>query len=265
MASQKATYIGVDNIMRGFDRLNAQTPYWSIWQGRNIFHQYYTDDKEAGKVEFQSIIDELDEAEYIDPITVKFHPVLSGNFITDRTPVIGTMICRVYTANGELSGISYVTADKYQYANARNTQLLDGIKAMIEPLQKEIDELKAGQTGESVSGLERYLNHPAAQQIIGYLMPVVTPHISAILGAVLPGGNAHAHAHVPAINGVSEKTDNGGVPQVELSEADEDKLWLALDRLALKMELIPDIERLANLADSQPQMFNMLLQQLRSL
>jgi len=264
MSSQKATYIGVDNIMRGFDRLNAQTPYWSIWQGRNIFHQYYTDDRETGKVEFNAIIDELDEAEYIDPIIVKFHPTLSGGFITDRTPVIGTMICRIYTANGQLSGISEITADKFQYANARNNQLLEGIKGMLAPLQAQIDELKAGNVEEGITGLERYLNHPAAQQIIGHLMPVITPHINSILGAILPGQKPNGQFHTPAINGVGDQPDSGA-PQVDLSEADEERLWSAIDRLALKMELVPDIERLANLADTQPQMFNMLLQQLRSM
>lgn len=264
--AQKPTYLGADNIIEAYDFFTEGAPYWSIWQGRSILGQSFTDDSAAAKKRFVDLIEAADESGNSDLLVIKFHPVLTNGYVTEKTPVVGTMIARVYTADGGLiNGQGDPRVNNY-YVN-KDRAMIEQIKALIDPLTLKIKELEDNQTKEPATGIAGLLEHPLAGQFMQHLMPAIAPAIGKLLGSIIPGSADHGHVPNLAINGIDEPGQNSNpeIPQLELSEADSETVWSALDQLAVMgLDPLSDLPKMAAYAQKNKAMFDMLLSTIRS-
>lgn len=96
MAVQKAMYTGVESIMSAFDALCNDVPYYSVWYSQIVIGFSFNDtDLEKGKDKLREVLQAAEQNGHNDIIIIKFHPDQEKKFITNKTPVTGTMYVRV--------------------------------------------------------------------------------------------------------------------------------------------------------------------------
>lgn len=256
MAINKAMYNGVDAIMSAYDR-NAQTPYYSVWAGKDMIFSYNEDDIEQGRIHLMENLIACEQNEHSDILKIKFHPKKEKLFITDRTPAIATLFVRVTDPNYLKNQIQpYQPQNNYGMQNIleKQIELMNGINnrlALLEEAQQDVEdeeeeEDKLGQIGA-------LLNNPAIQTILGMLIPAVVPMFKA------PVANTSI-AGIPEdkIDFVEDLDLQVDVKQIE--NLITDKLVNALIRLNKHTDNLEEsLEKLADMADENPAKYKMLI------
>jgi len=261
MAINKAMYNGVNAIMDAYDR-NAQTPYYSVWAGKDMIFSYNEDDQEAGRIHLLENLIACEQNEHSDILKIKFHPKKEKTFITDRTPAIATLFVRVCDPNYLKGQIQpYNPAPNYGLQNIleKQTEILSGLSNRLSALEEvqmqaeeEADDVEEEDTLGKVGAI---LNHPAIQTILGILIPQIMP-------AMQPKPQ-------PIVAGVQEdellQTQNDfDIEAVDHAEINYGLIDEALERLSKHTPtLAEDLTALADMADNNPGQFKMLLAMLK--
>jgi len=262
---QRATYTGVDGIMDAFDVLSKDKPYYSVWlNNKDISFQWNDDDYDAGR---QFLLDNLTAAEQAGHnaiLTIKFHPQAVDGYITNKSPVIGSMHVRVcpfeqrnYGYPAQVAGnlpIPYEfqkTIEEIAKIPAALNESVKQLNDRITALEDQEDEEDQPDMIDKITGLLQN------ETVMGMIAGV----IGKLFGGILPP------AQQPAINGVKQPVTEtaGGTPNECLSDQDYlIRLNQVLGKLATKVELVSDLEALYNYSVAEPGSFKMMLKLLRS-
>lgn len=246
MAINKAMYNGVQQIMDAYDR-NAETPFYSVWAGRDMIFSFNEDDSEKGRNHLLENLVACEQNEHTDILKIKFHPKKEKYFITDKTPAIATLFVRVCEVNPN-RGQYQIMPQSYQQNPqiiellTKQNEMLSGFHnrlALIEGTEEEDYESET-ETEAIIGKIEGILNHPVINLLIG----VLTPKISNLMQP--------AKQKVTSLAGVNE--DIG---------SETDKLEKALIRLSNHIEDLPTtMTKLADYADKNKPQFDILLKML---
>jgi len=263
MAINKAMYNGVNAIMDAYDR-NAQTPYYSVWAGKDMIFSYNEDDMEQGRVHLMENLIACEQNEHSDILKIKFHPKKEKLFITDRTPAIATLFVRVTDPNYLKGQVQQYQPSQNQYAIntliEKQLELMQGMNnrlALLEEAQQDTEDYEEEATEDDVLGkIGALLSNPMVNQLLGLLVPTLA-------GKLMQAA--------PAINGVPEETliedkidfvedlDNeDAVKQIENLITDD----LVNSLLRLKkhdQNIAQSLAKLADMADENPGKFKMLI------
>lgn len=246
MAINKAMYNGVQSIMDAYDR-NSETPYYSVWAGRDMVFSYNDDDIEKGRNHLLENLIACEQNEHTDILKIKFHPKKEKTFITDRTPAIATLFVRVCDVNQNRGQIMPMQQNYNQNPQLiqmleKQNELISGINNRLALIEEEPEpEDNESETEAVIGRIETLLNHPVLNLVLG----LVAPKISEFMK---PQNNM-----VTALAGV-ENIEN---------KSDENLLIEALDLLSKKVENLPlTLHKLAMYAEKNNSQFNMLLSML---
>jgi hypothetical protein len=263
MAINKAMYNGVNAIMDAYDR-NAQTPYYSVWAGKDMIFSYNEDDQEAGRVHLLENLIACEQNEHSDILKIKFHPKKEKSFITDKSPAISTLFVRVCDPNYMKSQVQpYNPQPNYglQSLLERQTEILSGLSnrmSALEEAQIQEEEEYEDSEDDTLGKVGVILNHPAIQTILGILLPQVMPILKPQPQPRVAGVEQEE---------VLEGEEVGDAFEVEAVDQPEDYLMaidIALQRLEKHTSnLAGDLTALADMADSNPAQFKMLLGMLK--
>ena len=246
MAINKAMYNGVQSIMDAYDR-NSETPYYSVWAGRDMVFSYNDDDIEKGRNHLLENLIACEQNEHTDILKIKFHPKKEKTFITDRTPAIATLFVRVCDVNQNRGQIMPMQQNYNQNPQLiqmleKQNELISGINNRLALIEEEPEpEDNESETEAVIGRIETLLNHPVLNLVLG----LVAPKISEFMK---PQNNM-----VTALAGV-ENIEN---------KSDENLLIEALDLLSKKVENLPlTLHKLAIYAEKNNSQFNMLVSML---
>ena len=246
MAINKAMYNGVQSIMDAYDR-NSETPYYSVWAGRDMVFSYNDDDIEKGRNHLLENLIACEQNEHTDILKIKFHPKKEKTFITDRTPAIATLFVRVCDVNQNRGQIMPMQQNYNQNPQLiqmleKQNELISGINNRLALIEEEPEpEDNESETEAVIGRIETLLNHPVLNLVLG----LVAPKISEFMK---PQNNM-----VTALAGV-ENIEN---------KSDENLLIEALDLLSKKVENLPlTLHKLAMYAEKNNSQFNMLVSML---
>jgi hypothetical protein len=263
MGINKAMYNGVNAIMDAYDR-NAQTPYYSVWAGKDMIFSYNEDDQEQGRVHLMENLIACEQNEHSDILKIKFHPKKEKTFITDKTPAIATLFVRVCDPNylkGQVQPYNAQPNYGLQSLLERQTEILSGLSnrmSALEEAQIQEEEEYEEEEEDTLGKVGTILNHPAIQTILGILMPQVLPVLKA------------QPAPQPTVAGVQDDLtvideEVGDTFDVEaVGEINYNLIDEALERLSKHTPtLAKDLNALADMADNNPMQFKMLLGMLK--
>lgn len=266
MAVSRAFYTGTEMIMQAFD--NMDNPYYSVWSGRDLLFQNNDSDVSKGRNLLMEMLTAAEQNNNTDLLSIKFHPKQEGKYITDKTPVVGTLVVRVVALPGMNAGVSGVNeSGNIPYPIWKTITGLAELPTQIQTSLAGFDErLKA---------LEQQQDEPQdAPDMIGRIAglmenPVIMGLITKILPAIFPAAMPQPNMQVAGVNSFAavenESVSSDQTEQLPaISEADYIKLDNALARLIPHCNVADDLSLLADLAEQNPIMFKMLLTQLRS-
>jgi hypothetical protein len=265
MATSRAMYTGSEAIMNAFDTMN--NPIYSVWQGKDILFQNNDADMQKARNFLMDMIAAAEQSGNTDILAIKFHPVKEGKFITDKTPIVSTLFVRIVELpSAAVSGVNQ--NGNIPYPLWKTLEGLAGLPAQI--------NTSLGAIEERLTALEQVEDEPGpTESMLGRISglmenPVIMGLISKILPAILPGV-AMPQPSVPMqVSGVNESmaepnTIASAEDLPQISQADYIKLDNALARLIPHCNVAEDLSLLADLAEQKPEIFKMMLSQLRTL
>lgn len=267
MAINKAMYTGVNQIMDAFDR-NSQTPYYSVWAGKDMIFSWNDDDAEQGRVYLMENLIASEQNEHSDILKIKFHPKKEKTFITDKTPSIATLFVRVCDPNYFKNQVQpYQAQPNYGMQNLmeRQLEMLNGINSRLTALEEVQEEVEEEEDSEDdvLGKIGTIINHPAVQTLIAALLPNV-------LTAMKPQQTQAVAGIEPEVEEM-EAYDPEVIGEIDYSEEKQNyhahsiqQINLALERLSKHTDtLAADLTALADMAEANPTQFKMLLGMLR--
>lgn len=251
MAINKAMYNGVQDIMNAYDR-NAETPYYSVWAGRDMVFSYNEDDAEKGRNHLLENLIACEQNDHTDILKIKFHPKKETKFITDKSPSIATLFVRVCDVNnnrGQLMQMQPNYSQNNQIATLleKQNEIISGLHnrlSLLETTENDLDEDFDDETEmETTLGkINGILNHPVTNMVLGLLIPALPKLMQQPTNAV---------------------TSLAGVENKENEDQQTNDIETALIRLNDHVEdLAETLTKLANYADKNTAQFNMLLKML---
>jgi len=250
----KAMFTGTESIIQAFD--NMDNPFFSVWINKDILFQNNDGDKDKAKSTLLDMLTAAEQNGNSEILTIKFHPGKEGKYITDKTPVVGTLFVRVVPINGSMamSGIESGN-DRLPYPIYKATMAMQAMAEQLPVTMAGIQDRLTKLEESSISGDDDQDD----DQINRILKLANHPVVMALLSKFIPGMGAAAMA----VSGIT--TDQAPPPsQNAISEADYVRLDAALGRLMKHCNLVDDLTLLADLAETSPDMFKLLLSNLRS-
>jgi hypothetical protein len=261
MALQRATYTGVSDIMGAYDSFNEGGEYnYSVWLSKeDIAFQSIEKDADKARELLKNCLTALEQAGNDDLFFIKFHPKDvkgASPFIDRKTLCIGTVPVRVCSI-GEGRESNYV--NKASIGGIPN-DLYGMLRDLPATLDAKINAALDARLGE----LETEIEVDPIEKYVGIINGIASnPQIMGVVGQILNYLKPQGMNMAPRINGTpkveEQKESNEAVQEVNLEILNE-----ALDRLSRVCRVDTDLLLLADMADSNPAMFNMLLTQLRS-
>jgi len=173
MAINKAMYNGVESIMSAFDR-NAQTPYYSVWAGKDMMFSFNDDDIEAGRLHLMENLIACEQNEHSDILKIKFHPKKEKLFISDKTPAIATLFVRVTDPNyfkGNIQPYQQPVNNQLNLILERQMEMLSGINNRLSLLEESDIQDEEEDTDDVLGKVGAILNNPVINQLLGLITP----------------------------------------------------------------------------------------------
>jgi len=255
MAINKAMYNGIQDIMNSFDR-NAETPYYSVWAGRDMIFSYNGDDLEQGRNHLLENLVACEQNEHTDILKIKFHPRKEKTFITDKTPAIATLFVRVCDINNNRGQIMPMNNN---YQNPQITTLLEKQNEIISGLhnrmsllefkddEPEYSENNTSETENLIGRIEGLLNNPIVNLLLGIFGP-------KLVDLLKPVDNTNKVTTLAGINNDQN---------IVLDKNDELLMNDSLSKLDKYVENLPLVlSKLADYAEKNNDQFNMLIKML---
>lgn len=154
MAIEKAMVTGTSGIMDWFDR-NATSPYYSVWVNRKqLLFSFNDDDMEAGRSKLENDLYAIEQNNNNDLLIIKLHPKKDkAGYITDKTPIYGSLVCRASELEKPMYGMQPMGAIGY---NSKMENVLERVletqnailtKLNAEELEEEYEEEDKGMLG----------------------------------------------------------------------------------------------------------------------
>jgi len=177
-----AKYNGIDNTVKIFLERSADSPYWALWQGKEMHDQYTGDDLDESIEQLKAQLTDIKNSGnnavlVLHPHTNKLPKgMLKYPFKDDKNfPVIYPIYFSVFEKN---QGLGYIGSMPGQtvYANFPNlddrlNRIESSINALIsketEPEPDDDEEPEDDMSG--IGQINEILNSPAVQTIIGLL------------------------------------------------------------------------------------------------
>lgn len=259
MAINKAMYTGVNAIMDAFDR-NSQTPYYSVWSGKDMIFSYNDDDAEQGRVYLMENLIASEQNEHSDILKIKFHPKKEKLFITDKTPSIATLFVRVcdpnYFKTQQIQPYNPQPNFALQNIIEKQTEVMSSISNRLALLEEaQIEEEEEADEDDTLGKIGTILNHPVVQTFIAAILPSLIPAMGKNLQPQVAGIEQQEVAEMEVY---TEPNENLG----EINEFDS--IENSLNRLSKHTNnLAEDLKALADMADNNPAQFKMFLGMLK--
>lgn len=257
MGLQKATYTGVDSIMGYYDAIMQDEGYtYSVWHSvKDIAFQYNGVDQEKGREFLCNNLMAMDQAENDNLLYLKFHPPGVKGFVDHKSKVVCMSPVRV----AELTAGTAVGAVTENGGNYRMFEAIESLKQLPGAISEKLNGFEL-----RLKAIEEYEGEPEpdkVEKVIGQITgllenPMIQGLVNGVLGQLFKMvGNA-----TPMQQQINGTTDNvaGDSPVNEAILND------ALDRLHKVCKLDTDLSLLADMAESNPAMFQMLLSNLRN-
>ena len=221
MATNKAWCTGTNALMDWFNE-NAETPYYSVWRGRNLSFSWNNDDIEAGRNKLQNDINFAEQNNVTEVLTIKLHPKKDKLFITDKSPVYASLDFRPSQLEQPVYGVgAYTGGGTNNYAMDKIMDKLNMLESRLAATEEydEVDE-------RPKSGIDAMLANPQVQEAL----------ISGLLGMV---GNM--------LNGGKPMSGVAGIGSIN-----EEAITI-LDSLMKKGVSIEHLKKLNSMTDSKLQ------------
>jgi len=241
--SERAWIVGSDGVVSWYEELaDKDAPYYSVWFGKQLRFTYDGDDIEEGAELLRKNLEMVTKQQNSSLLTIKLHKE-KNRYVNDKTP---------YNAAIEFRCIP-IEEDQVAYASLP--------RGIIGQLQQQIKDLKeeknAGPKG-IMGYLEPMLENPEVQSMLAGMAAGV---FQKVMGIFTPGGQPGA---LPASHGQAQGAAMAGVQDPNEQEADKlDGALLTLEKA--DPEIIDDLARLAKIANDKPEVFKLLLTQLRTM
>lgn len=242
MGTEKAWIIGSEGVITWYKDMAARdVPFYSVWSGRLLKFTYSGSDIEKGAEILETNLDMAEELGSSELLTIKLHPENIKGVVTDRTPYCASINFRcVEMENDRLY-------NKPQY--------MSGFKRM-DDLQDELEKLKA-ERDEKPKG------------IMGYIEPMLeNPQVQAAMGSMIMTAIARILPGVFGPMGTPAAAEPAGAAMGSIEDpapGEMEDLQVSLERLEKKdPQIVSDLARLADLAEKNPALFEMLITQLRN-
>lgn len=272
---QRATYTGKEEIMDAYRAVIKSHPdgfLYSVWVSQKEI-AFQCIDKDSAKAEqlLEGFLDSLDRAENDDLFILRFHPIDTKGFVDRSSKIVSAVPVRVCEV-GEAKAMTGTESGRYSTGSEmdyRMKKALELMEAMPGAIDKKIDDALQARIGD-VEPYEPEAVPDPVERILGYINavaanPAIMSGIGQILNFLKPG-----IVPAPRINGMSDTEkqtapgDQMEIPGTEQTGIDEVMLNDAIGRLHAHCRVDKDLSLLADLAEQNPMMFNMLLGQLRS-
>jgi hypothetical protein len=245
MAEEKAWIIGVENLITWYENMadHMGSACYSIWSGKDLRFSYDGDSVEEGADLLRTNLEMASNLKNSSLMCIRLHKEVGGKgVVTNKTD---------YSASIHFRCVHQLE-DAHAASNLNYRSALDGIRELKDQIAGLRDEKPKGWLGY----LEPMLENPETQAV---LVGTVGNIISGILGKFLPGaGQAPQPAQVPQVIAAQ--------PAMMAGVDDEDKLDQDLERLERHdKNIAQDLGKLADLADRDPKLFELLINQLRTM
>lgn len=247
---QKAWAIGTDGVLEWFDAV-AREPYYSLWNGKQICFAYADPDQVKGRDLLETNLRAFENQGVTDLFTLKLHSALDrAGAVTDKSPVSGSLNFRpVDMYAQQVGGTTPINA---YHNNPGMRQILADLQEL--KADREAEDLPAEPDPGVLGTINRVLEIPGVQE-------AVAPLISGLIAKIFPGIPMPAPAAVPSAAAIQPAGSLAGIPQDQNEKIDQ-----ALDVLEQSSPTIgDDLLLLANLSQSDPAKFQMMLGALRSM
>lgn len=273
---QKAQYTGPDAILEAFLTLSKGQPFYSVWQRDTIpLYTWNENDFEGGIAFLEQNLLAAEQSGHNEILTIRFHPQESKGYITNKTPVIGSMYIRVCPL--DLSKVQRI-GDIYSATDPQNKgtvnfemyELMSGLKSLPAQINSKMDEFSA-----RIAKLETEKEEIEKPDMIGQIgsllsNPAIAQTAMNFLGMLFPALNNPQKSQPMPINGIKDVPEPEQIrndPNLESNMTNEywNKIDVVLERLSVHCDLLPDLTKLADVAESNPTMFKSLLSTLKTL
>lgn len=239
---ERAWIVGADGVVSWYEELaDKDTPYYSVWLGKQLRFTYDGDDIEEGAELLKKNLEMVSRQRNSSLLTIKLHKE-KNRYVNDKTP---------YNAAIEFRCVP-IEEDEVAYASLP--------KGIIGQLQQQIKDLKEEKNAapKGIMGyLEPMLENPEVQAMLAGMAAGV---FQKVMGIFAPGGQPGA---LPTSH-PQPAAAMAGVQDPNETEAEKlDEALLNLEKA--DPEIIDDLARLAKLATDKPDVFKLLVTQLRSM
>jgi hypothetical protein len=250
MAVNKAWLVGPDAVCSWYEEMaEDNSPYYSVWEGKYLRFSYGRDDVAAGSEILRRNMESGKNAGSSDAMILKLHdvPLPKGTGITDKTPYSGSVVFRCCgieddaTAVYNLSGLGAIE---------RRLKALEGVG--------EDKEMKEGGVMGMLNGIlmNPQVGPVVAQAAIGAVFGIINKFLPGVLPS--PGGQP---GPAPTMAGIP----NPPIPATPVNSQEKNFDW-AMDTLeAACPDIEQDLIKFAELSQKNPELFKMVIQQLRAL
>lgn len=264
MNQVRGTVDGIDNIMNAFDNFRGDIPYYSVWfTGKTKAFQYNGDDLDAGYELLETTLKMFQQTGDNAIYYIRIHPVQLAAYKSSSddlgaipirlNPLVeGASMNGLPRGNG---GGSMMTAEMWELHTMMKT-----LPTHIKTLSERLDELEEAAPPEldAIGRVTEVLNTPTVVKFIEGLMPII---MGKITGAQPP-----QPVRSPMIAGPNDMVNATATAPAPNQPGPE--YWERIDAILLRLsahcQLDADLELLAKLAETKPDIFKMVLLQLRS-
>lgn len=248
---------GVDEVMSQFDY--RETPFFYVYQGKDLKFFHADDDIEAGRQLLLLHLKQLENNMTTAPFKIVWYGKLKEEGQIDKASELGSNTFRVvqpgmsmqkYWAlqNGEISPeLAHLSGNNKSKDNSEILELLRSmdsrLTAIEQPIEADDDDDDEPDNGQKILGaLAGVVSHPEVQQLLA----------QKIIGwlNLIPSGNNSQ------MNGQQLQQTSNNKSMKDLNE-----VLQILGNAGMTLE---DFNKLANIATTNPNQFNMLLGMLRN-
>lgn len=248
-------YIGTVEIMEMFDTFSEEYPVWSLWYSdREKAFDWNRTDFEKGRKLFEQLMQVQEDSGNTRVLYVRFYPEPVKGIISKNSPYA----CCVH--------VQACKGDDVEAIGGLQNYNNSGIGAALRSINERLVAIEGTEVAEAaeITGVEKVIGY------VNTLMenPATSQVIQGLIGKVMELFNPVKPVATAAINGTAESaTGNAPVSEnqpMANAEVDGEKLNAALTRLQYHCELDNDLTRLADMAESNPATFKMMLGMLRT-
>jgi len=189
MAINKAWCTGTSALLDWYDS-NAQSPYYSVWRGRNLSFSWNNDDMEAGRQKLENDINFAEQNNVTEVLTIKLHPKKDKGYITNSTPVYASLDFRPCALESTVYGLP-VSAQPNNYAMSQIMDKLNALESRIAGSEMDFEEEEDNKPESPINAL---LNNPDVHQAL----------VSGLLGLI---GGMFTHTPQVPVSGIAGIND----------------------------------------------------------